>query len=243
MEITERNASEVADGCFSEGRWRCPEPDCGSDFAQRKNLLRHLIVEHADRGYISDTEWREARGLRGRNAARDERRQAEKTARLETPEEPKHRSELRQTVLTPLRARLRSIDRRVEKLSSELSELREEKRDIDFVLKRLDPSSFVASTKEPSRLGSRSPDHERKAIIRQFIEEHRAELVDGFTQTSVHALMLSNGMKGVASPTTVKATIEEMRDAGILRAANIVKGGGMNFMFVSNGRNGDGTDA
>jgi hypothetical protein len=228
MEIVEdRNASEVAAKTPApDGRWYCDE--CDANYAARDKLLKHYKEKH---GCLSDSEYRQKHGLPPGMG----NRRADRSGDAEPPVETKGRAELKATVLGPLRARLRNIDRRIEKVTGELAELREERRDIDFVLKRLDPTSFVAP-KNTSGMVGRSPDTEKKALIRRFIEEHADELVDGFTQTSLHEKMTANGITGVVSAVTVRAAIEEMRDIGLVRADKIVKGGGMQWLFV--GKNG-----
>jgi len=234
VELVDQNASEAAPKLpESDGRWHCPI--CESAYAQRHNVLRHLQDVH---GYLSDTAYREKHGLplgMGRRAKKAQQPQSEGESR--------GRTELKATVFGPLRTRLRNIDRRIEKLQGELVELRDEKRDIEFVLKRLDPSSFVSSSSAAAS-SPRSPDREKTALIRGFIEEHVEELEAGFTQTSLHEMIRANGIVGVVSPVTVGSAIEELRDAGLVRADKIVKGGGMQFVFVgSNGAQAGDDDA
>lgn len=130
-----------------------------------------------------------------------------------------------QQLTEPLKAQLKEIEQQIERVSSELEALRETKRDVEFVLKRLDPGSVEKRTykkRERASGASRAPD------VLAFLESH--ENGDDFGYTAIFKAMKAEGAK--IGKDKVRAAFDELHQGGLLRMTRTTSGGGKAYTLV-----------
>jgi Rad3-related DNA helicase len=132
-----------------------------------------------------------------------------------------------QQLSEPLKAQLKEIERQIEAVSSELEALRETKRDVEFVLKRLDPGSVEKRTyKKRERRTSAS----RTAEVLTFIENLNGELGEDFGYTAVFKAM--KDVKMAIGKEMVRKAFIELHEQGLLRMTRTTSGGGKAYALV-----------
>lgn len=129
----------------------------------------------------------------------------------------------------PLENELRSIDAQIKALSEELDELREARRDVAFVLVRLNPSLAKPKKKRgwAPRGGTRAPE------ILDFIESHNGDFADGIIYTKLFGAMKAEGI--AIGKDKVKAGVLELHESGVLRLDRKTMGGGNSYKLVGDG--------
>jgi hypothetical protein len=205
----------------------CPVEECGQTFS-RQNRARHLRDVHHIKP--DSAEWRRLLGQRPKNAAREE----QKTSYSLGVEQRIHE------IAKPLRDELRGITKRLSELDTEAQQLREGRRKIEQVLRKIDPTSFVAAPKKaPNFPGSHQGSDEMKEAKRQgilkFIEANHDKYAEGFTAAGVYRDMKAAGVEPISAPNRILALVQSLHADGVLRADKKIRGGAMQYKFVSNG--------
>ena len=134
------------------------------------------------------------------------------------------REQLR-SLTAPLEVELRSIDERIKQLDEELASLREARRDVVFVLKRLDPE-----TVKPKKQQGRPPRDDRSQEILAFIASHNGDYGDGIIYSNVFKAMKAEGI--AIGKETVKTVFDELHAQGVIRLDRTVSGGGKAYKLV-----------
>lgn len=214
----------------TEDRLACPVDGCEATFI-RQNKSRHLKDVHGIQ--TGSEEYRRlVSELRPANAARAERVSS-------------YSQQLDQRIheiAKPLRDELRGINKRLSAIDMEGVELRASRKRIEQVLKQLDPTSFVAAPKKNNRpLSTDERNDEKRELVRQFLDENRDRYDDGLTAAAVYRDMKAAGVEPVAAPNRVKKAVEELHAQGVLRADKKIRGGAVQYKFVSNGGSADGS--
>jgi hypothetical protein len=150
-----------------------------------------------------------------------------------------HRSQLLDSVLqdvaaiaAPLRGRLAELDAEIAEHLEALSDLREARRVIVNGLKPFEP-------KAPGGKGATSSDFhaeqdaKKLEVTRAFVLDH-PELTR-FTRNSLVGAMREAGINPTPSIGKMERYVEVLRDEGIIRAGNVVKGGGLEYIVISEG--------
>jgi hypothetical protein len=128
-------------------------------------------------------------------------------------------------LVEPLKAEMAELDTQIVKLTVELGKAREARRNIEFVLKRLDPSSVEKKKAgRPADRVSRAPD------VLAFLESH--ENGDDFGYTAVFKAMKAEGAR--IGKDKVRAAFDELHAQGILRMTRTTSGGGKAYTLVGN---------
>ena len=132
-----------------------------------------------------------------------------------------------QQLSEPLKAQLAEIEQQIEQVSSELEALRETKRDIEFVLKRLDPGSVEKRTykkRERQRGASRTPE------VLAFLENLNGALGEDFGYSNVFHAM--KDAKMAIGKEMVRKAFIELHEQGLLRMTRTTSGGGKAYTLV-----------
>jgi hypothetical protein len=210
----------------------CPVEGCGATF-HRQNKSRHFKDAH---GIKTDS---------------DEYRQLISKLSPASPVEKKssYSLEVEQRIremTTPLREELRGITRRMSEIDAEREELRLARKRCEQVLRQLDPTSFVAAPKRnrgyvsPSHVGGSETNEAKRQAVLTFLESHRDKYEDGILASVVCRDMRAAGVEPIMSPSKVLDFVRALHADGVLRADKKVRGGAMQYMFVSNGGSADG---
>ena len=211
-------------------RLSCPVEGCEETFYDRSGLGRHLTGVHKIKH--DSAEYRRLMGLRSKNAARSE----QKTKTSYT-----HEVEQRlQETLKPLRDQLRGINQRLSEIDIEGLELRAARKRIEQVVRQLDPTSFVAAPKRrgvinASHVGSDETREAKRQAVIAFLKANRDKYEDGIVAAVVYRDMKAAGVTPVSAPNKVLEAIEGLHADGVLRADKKVRGGAMQYKFMSNG--------
>lgn len=218
------------------GNYQCTV--CGREFSRKQGLGRHMSETHG-RPTTRAAAAKRAASKRANGATPVKRT-------IETTEvEGTIRDQLRE-LAAPLSEKRKQIDRRLDALAREAQQLRADRADIDAVLKRLDPSS------QPAPKGSMTPaksqgnqaraerQHvERVEALREHLTRNADELREGFTINQLVEEIKASGGKPMTT-STLRPAIDQLRDAGIIRADRVTRGGGMRYQLVMNGDRSDG---
>lgn len=131
-----------------------------------------------------------------------------------------------QQLSEPLKAQLKEIERQIEAVSSELEALRETKRDVEFVLKRLDPGSVEKKkVGRPPRRGA-----SRTAEVLAFLENLNGELGEDFGYSPVFKAMKAANIS--IGKEMVRAAFQELHQQGLIRMTRTTSGGGKAYTLV-----------
>lgn len=196
----------------ADGYWSCPVEGCEKGpFKGKGGIAMHLSNTH---GAIGQKKMEKARGL-------------------PEPTDPDSvtaqvRTQLRE-LTAPLREQSAEIDQRLVAIAREQRDLREAKRQIESVLSKLEASP--AQKMRPVSNGSEARGEDRRKAVEEFVTAHRQLLEDGFTMNSLCETMKENGAMALTSK-TMRPVVETLRDAGILRADRVIRGGGMAYQVV-----------
>lgn len=149
-------------------------------------------------------------------------------------------------MVTPLEAEYAELGKHEAELMAQLEEVRQARRDAIVVLRRIDPDKYSegkpgrktegsgkSNAKGPGGRPDRAWPHAEQdsAIVREWIEAHRAELPPDFTAQRVYT-----GMKGNGSPLgkdKVRHSVELLHDRGWLTLIRFGSGGGKFFQPTS----------
>jgi hypothetical protein len=146
----------------------------------------------------------------------------------------------------PLRDELRGINKRLSEIDAERAELQDARRKIDQVLRKIDPTSFVAAPKRtrgyvsPNHVGGDGTNEAKRQAVLAFLEAHRDKYEDGILASVLCRDMKAAGVEPIMSPTKVLDFVRALHADGVLRADKKVRGGAMQYKFVSNGGSADG---
>jgi len=132
-----------------------------------------------------------------------------------------------QQLSEPLKAQLTEIEQQIEQVSSELEALRETKRDIEFVLKRLDPGSVEKRTYKKRE---RRPGASRTPEVLAFLENLNGALGEDFGYSNVFHAM--KDAKMAIGKEMVRKAFIELHEQGLLRMTRTTSGGGKAYTLV-----------
>jgi DNA-binding transcriptional ArsR family regulator len=210
------------------GNYQCTV--CGREFSRKQGLGRHMSETHGR------TTTRAAAAKRAASKRANGQTAVKRT--IETSEvEGTIRDQLRE-LAAPLSEKRKQIDRRLDALAREAHQLRADRADIDAVLKRLDPSSQPKPSTPAKSQGNQARAErqhvERVEALREHLEQHADELREGFTSNQLVEEIKASGGKAMTTG-TLRPALEALRDAGIVRADRVTRGGGMRYQLVMNG--------
>src|SRR5262245_14884692 len=152
---------------------------------------------------------------------------------MERTVEPSSARRTLQELVEPLRRQREQIVERLAELAAESAALRVDLADVDAVLKRLDPSSLPAPAKKRRDTNGKVPrgQAERMRALRRVLDERPELLAGGFTMSEMVRHLREH--TGYATSThTLAPLFEELRDAGLIRADRVTRGGGMSYLLV-----------
>lgn len=192
---------------------------CGEKFDTPQGLGGHA-TKHAN-------EAKRAKKSQGKKRAVSERVQA-----------------ILENTLAPLQAEADRIDARLNEITTEAAELRATRATIDRVIRSVGATQAASPAQKKKKGSSRhsvsSPkDLEKMAAVISYLDTHGTQLLGGFTGDALWRLMKDDGVQPRMSGEKVRGILSELQDQGIVRAHRVVKGGGMSYRLVSNGRGAD----
>jgi hypothetical protein len=201
------------------GPFICEVEGCGREFTRIQGLGRHQAETH---------------GLPTSRASQSKKPTQPKAQSLQ--------SEIANEVhelLAPMHTRLAAVNAEIETQQRKLTELKDARASLESVLRKVDPASMI---KQSGRIAAAKNSHDAKNQrkldnARSFLDEHREDFADGIIATRVITSMREAGIEPIASPEKMRRILETLRDEGLIRADRVVKGGGMQFVYVA-GRNG-----
>jgi len=189
---------------------------CGKTFETQRALGGHLAGAHPGRVGTSKT----ARNAKARAEQVDEDSvsfQVEKRLR---------------ELVAPFEEEIRTIDRRILAMDKE-------RRDLLGAKRRLEKTLGVLRNQAPAKSNtsglSTADDEAKRKAVAEFVDLHADELQDGFTGFSLWNQMKRDGFGPSMSHEKLMKALESLRDAGVLRADKVVKGGGMQWKLIGNG--------
>lgn len=149
----------------------------------------------------------------------------------------------RREVVARFRPRRRELEREIDKLQAQLLAKREELKELDAELRRLDPDATKPGPKGPRvpREEIKPSDEAKLNATRLFLSEHGDEL-GTFTVASLHRVMTERGAGSGASPGKMGDLLRLLQEEGTIRAHKITTGGGMSYAVVSSKADENGGD-
>jgi uncharacterized C2H2 Zn-finger protein len=215
-----------------DGTWTCQVEGCGRIFSRKQGLGRHMHETHG------------AKTSRQLGKPKTARAGTGKTTQGILAGIEREMKEL----VAPMQSRLDQINHDIESKRAELAELSKARVYVEGMLRKLTGESAKASRpmtdshREASTAAARARGAElkqqKRVAVRAFIDTHADELSEGFTGSSLYDRMRAVDVQPVASPEVVREFIEELRDAGVIRADRLVRGGGMAYVLVNNNHGG-----
>jgi hypothetical protein len=227
-------------------------PECGAEYETAQGLGAHRWRAHDVKS--PERLRREALGLRLKHQAAQERERAKQPPVEQPPAVSQLAVEVRkrlEDVSAPLRTQLAQLDERLDEIGKEAKQLQELRREITSVLGKLDPQP-----KQPKQQSPTSNDARAAAVSsanalraeRQLLEKsdevedyllvHADELREGFTSNQLTDVLAKNDVvtRGI-SVKSMRTILERLRDKGVVRHDQVVRGGGMRFKLITT--NGD----
>jgi len=138
---------------------------------------------------------------------------------------------------TKLQREQDKLDAYIAQLAVEASAAREARTRVAAMLRAVTPKSQTvsrgASTRGYQDFLQQQRDAKAAALL-AFVETHAAQLADGFTSNMVAEMTASEGVEPKMSSKVIRELLDqELRNAGVVRADKVVKGGGMQFKLVA----------
>jgi len=136
-------------------------------------------------------------------------------------------------MIRPLRDEVRRLARQIEKLDEQRAEARTKLARYERMLRQLDPTSFVASPKNPNKRppGTDADNEAKREAVVEFIKSNG--YADGFTAAGVYRDMKAAGVTPITAPDKVKKIVEELHGQGVIRADRKIRGGAMQYKLMS----------
>lgn len=194
-------------------------PKCGKAFATSNALGGHLSAAH--------------RKTPAPGAAVNRAKAAE------PPRDFTHRARLvalQRDAAEPFRVELADVEQRLKAVNAERDELMHLRTELHVVLRKLDPDTAIKrSVSKSGGNAARQVRNEQLRVdaIRDYLTDHPEEAAAGFTMSVViEGLKRSGGL----SMTTGSAAgaFDRLRDEGFIRADRVTRGGGMQYVLVTN---------